>query len=323
MSEIKVLFDRTRFPKSAEKLSAEQRHALIRLVEDLRQLTPPNSRRWKPVQSNPVWRTARLDQATRVICYEENGYRVLCYVALRNDAYKWAERNKPSFDDFSEFVIIELLGTEAEEPALAETPIAPEVDTTRYPFAVYSAKDLVRLGVPPSEVPVLQALEKEALSARLANLRQNDCISEPAYERLYFLLEGESIEKLLPPAQVNRSLEDMFREAIRRGTLWEPRDFDELENYLQHPWERWLVFLNASQQEAAKRQFSGPARVTGGPGTGKTIVLLHRTKNLVERYPQQPILLTTFNRNLANELKRRAGILVKRHTPAIDHSAPR
>jgi hypothetical protein len=46
MSEIKVLFDRTRFPKSAEKLSAEQRHALIaRLWKHLRQLTPPNSRR--------------------------------------------------------------------------------------------------------------------------------------------------------------------------------------------------------------------------------------------------------------------------------------
>jgi hypothetical protein len=195
-----------------------------------------------------------------------------------------------------------MVSQESEEPAPAETPIASEADTTRYPFAAYSATDLVRLGAPRSEVPTLQTLEREDLRARLAELHQNGRISESAYERLDLLLEGEPLEKLLPPAQVNRSLGEVFQEAIRRGTLWEPRDFDELENYLQHPWERWLVFLNASQQEAAKRQFSGPARVTGGPGTGKTIVLLHRTKNLVERYPQQPILLTTFTRSLANEL---------------------
>lgn len=317
MNEMRVVIDPVRFPKSVEKLSAEQRRALTRLLDDLKQLTPPNSRRWKPVQSNPVWRTARLDKATRVICYEENGYRVLCYVAPRNDAYDWAARNEPSFNDFGEFDITELLGEEVEAPAPAETETTAEVDTTRYPFAAYSARELVRLGAPPSEVPVLQALGREVLSARLAELRQNGRISESAYERLYLLLEGEPIEKLLPPAQVNRSLEEMFEEATRRGTLWQPKDLDELENYLQHPWERWLVFLNPSQREAAKRQFSGPARVTGGPGTGKTIVLLHRANELVTRYPKQPILLTTFTRSLAKELKRRAKILMQGIPPQL------
>jgi superfamily I DNA/RNA helicase/mRNA-degrading endonuclease RelE of RelBE toxin-antitoxin system len=318
MSEIRVAIDSVRFPKSVEKLSAEQRRSLRRLAEALTQRIPPPWCHCERVQGNRKWRSARLDSSSgyRVIYYEEDGYRVLCHVAPHDDAYAWARRNRrPSFNEYGEYTVFEMLSQESEEPAPAETPIASEADTTRYPFAAYSATDLERLGAPRSEVPTLQTLEREDLRARLANLRQNDCISESAYERLDLLLEGEPLEKLLPPAQVNRSLGEVFQEAIRRGTLWEPRDFDELENYLQHPWERWLVFLNASQQEAAKRQFSGPARVTGGPGTGKTIVLLHRTKNLVERYPQQPILLTTFNRNLANELKRRAGLLMIRGIP--------
>lgn len=317
MTEIKILYDRTRFPKSVERLSAERRRAIARLVKDLTQPIPSKSRNCERVQGNSVWRSARLDEAYRVIYYEEDGYRVLCYVAPHDDAYDWARRHNPSFNDFGEFAITELLGEEMEAPAPAETETTSEVDTMRYPFAAYSARDLVKLGAPPSEVPALQALEREALSARLAELRQNDRISEYAHMRLYLLLEGEPIEKLLPPAQVNRSLEEVFEEATRRGTLWQPKDLDELENYLQHSWERWLVFLNPSQREAAKRQFSGPARVTGGPGTGKTIVLLHRANELVRRYPKQPILLTTFTRSLANELKRRAEILMQGIPPQL------
>lgn len=317
MTEIKILYDRTRFPKSVERLSAERRRAIARLVKDLTQPIPSKSRNCERVQGNSVWRSARLDEAYRVIYYEEDGYRVLCYVAPHDDAYDWARRHNPSFNDFGEFAITELLGEEIEAPTPAETETTSEVDTMRYPFAAYSAKDLVRLGAPPSEVPELQALEREALSARLVELRQNDRISEYAYMRLYFLLEGEPIEKLLPPAQVDRSLEEVFEEATRRGTLWQPKDLDELERYLEYPWERWLVFLNQSQREAAKRQFSGPARVTGGPGTGKTIVLLHRANELVRRYPKQPILLTTFTRSLANELKRRAEILMQGIPPQL------
>jgi mRNA-degrading endonuclease RelE of RelBE toxin-antitoxin system len=178
MSEIKVHFDHTRFPKSVEKLSAEQRRSLRRLAEALTQRIPPPWCHCERVLSNREWRSARLDNSSgyRVIYYEENGYRVLCHVAPHDDAYAWAHHNRrPSFNEYGEFVITDLLGEEAEEPALAATEITSEVDTTRYPFAAYSSRDLVRLGAPHSEVSALQTLEREDLCARLAELRQNDC----------------------------------------------------------------------------------------------------------------------------------------------------
>src|SRR6266545_1216267 len=77
---------------------------------------------------------------------------------------------------------------------------------------------------------------------------------------------------------------------------------------LDESFARWQVFLHPTQRRLVERHYNGPARVGGGPGTGKTIVALHRTKYLAERLPpgkDRPILLTTFNRNLAADLRTR------------------
>lgn len=71
---------------------------------------------------------------------------------------------------------------------------------------------------------------------------------------------------------------------------------------------RWKVFLHPTQSKLVDRTYSGPARVSGGPGTGKTIVALHRVKHLVDRLPPghtKPVLLTTYNKNLAADLRSR------------------
>ena len=71
---------------------------------------------------------------------------------------------------------------------------------------------------------------------------------------------------------------------------------------------RWKVFLHPTQRKLVERRYTGPARVGGGPGTGKTIVALHRVTHLAPQLPpgtDKPILLTTFNRNLAADLRTR------------------
>lgn len=47
----------------------------------------------------------------------------------------------------------------------------------------------------------------------------------------------------------------------------------------------WKVFLHPTQERIVHRHNNGPARVSGGPGTGKTIVALHRVKHLAEQLP--------------------------------------
>ncbi|MBH0779338.1 3'-5' exonuclease [Nocardia bovistercoris] len=71
----------------------------------------------------------------------------------------------------------------------------------------------------------------------------------------------------------------------------------------------WRVFLHPQQRAFAEKSYSGPFRISGGAGTGKTVVALHRAKNLADRNPGARIVLTTFNRTLAKELENSLRVL--------------
>lgn len=64
----------------------------------------------------------------------------------------------------------------------------------------------------------------------------------------------------------------------------------------------WRVFLHPEQRVWVEKGQTGPFRLTGGAGTGKTVVLLHRARYLAKQNPTARIVLTTFNRTLADSL---------------------
>jgi superfamily I DNA/RNA helicase len=87
----------------------------------------------------------------------------------------------------------------------------------------------------------------------------------------------------------------------------------------QHPFAAWRIFLHPAQRKIAYApRFAGPAQVTGGAGTGKTVTALHRAAYLARRAAEQlfvaepaaSVLLTTFTRNLAEALQLQFELLV-------------
>lgn len=66
--------------------------------------------------------------------------------------------------------------------------------------------------------------------------------------------------------------------------------------------EDWRAFLHPAQRRYVEARYAGPARVSGGAGTGKTVVLLHRARELWRRYPSTRIVLSTYTRNLAQAM---------------------
>ena len=78
---------------------------------------------------------------------------------------------------------------------------------------------------------------------------------------------------------------------------------EELERALEFPWDKWTVFLHPEQRQLVERDYTGPARVSGSAGTGKTIVALHRAVFLARSNPDARVLLTTFSDTLANALR--------------------
>ncbi len=73
------------------------------------------------------------------------------------------------------------------------------------------------------------------------------------------------------------------------------RDF---ERVLEGSVEEWMFYLHPNQLRIVKATPTGPMRVRGGPGTGKTVVGLHRARWLVQNGHAKRVLMTTFTRVL-------------------------
>lgn len=79
--------------------------------------------------------------------------------------------------------------------------------------------------------------------------------------------------------------------------------FGALEGYRDGLIEDWMVFLSPLQRRAVDRSLNGPTRITGGPGTGKTVVGLHRGMQFAERLDgPRRVLMTSFVRNIPETL---------------------
>ena len=96
-------------------------------------------------------------------------------------------------------------------------------------------------------------------------------------------------------------------DAQRRFRLLE--DHEELAAALDQPFEKWAVFLHPSQRALVERDYSGPVRIVGSAGTGKTVVALHRVARIVKANAKARILLTTFSDPLAAALSRKLRVL--------------
>ena len=86
----------------------------------------------------------------------------------------------------------------------------------------------------------------------------------------------------------------------------------ELSDALAAPFDQWRITLHPDQQRITEAHFNGSVRLTGGPGTGKTVMALHRAAHLAEadatarpEQDRESILLTTYNRTLAQTLAER------------------
>ena len=105
------------------------------------------------------------------------------------------------------------------------------------------------------------------------------------------------------------AVEQFARDITERGAaaaLSITLNADEVKRLAEAPIEDWMIFLHPAQQHLIERHFSGPARVRGSAGTGKTTVALHRAAWLAKHPPDAemfgdeplPILFTTFIRSL-------------------------
>ncbi|MFD5409335.1 nuclease-related domain-containing DEAD/DEAH box helicase [Streptomyces nojiriensis] len=85
-----------------------------------------------------------------------------------------------------------------------------------------------------------------------------------------------------------------------------------LQGAREAPIEQWMTFLHPDQVALVRRNWAGPARISGPAGTGKTVVALHRAAYLARRTTGR-ILYVTF----ANNLPRVQSTFLKAMAPAV------
>lgn len=284
------------FTDSLTKLTNDEQKAVKTTAFDL-QMNPANPglqfHKLDRARDPNFW-SVRVSRDLRLIVHKSQDSLLLCYADHHDPAYHWAERRKlethPKTGAAQLVEVREMVKeitvpkyVEAEQPVPAKPAL----------FTGLTDEELLRFGVPAEWLPDVRTADEDSV------LELADHLPGEAAEALLDLATGVT-PQVTPPAPAGT---DPFEhpDALRRFRVMS--DVEELSRALDYPWEKWTVFLHPAQRQLVERDYSGPARVSGSAGTGKTIVALHRAVYLAQANPDARVLLTTFSDALANLLR--------------------
>jgi superfamily I DNA/RNA helicase len=161
-------------------------------------------------------------------------------------------------------------------------------------------EELLQYGVPPEWIEDVKTATEDSI------LELSDHLPQEAAEAILELATGG--KPIVSP--VTTPIEDPFEhpDALRRFRVMD--NIEDLEQALAFPWEKWTIFLHPAQKGMVEGDYTGPARVSGSAGTGKTVVALHRAVYLAKTNPDARVVLATFSETLANALKEKLRRLI-------------
>ena len=244
--------------------------------------------RWHALESPNLYSISPNMDFRVIIHHRGEDYAVL-YVDHHDRAYDWASRRRLEVHPYTGSMQI----VELEERTEVVTHV--RASTEERPFYSYDEPYLLQLGVPVVYVQTVRHASTRNAHELL------ELLPEDVAERLMCLLAGE----LVKPAEQHHG--DPFAHPDAQRAFAVADNEAELEAALSGAWRDWVVFLHPSQRALVERTYTGAARVTGGAGTGKTVVALHRAARLARAGKR--VLVTTYSRTLVTRLEELIGLL--------------
>jgi hypothetical protein len=247
-------------------------------------------------------------EALRIVCQREDGLLILLYVGSHDAAYQWAGRHRV----VQVGSVVRILQTVVEDGP-APAPVGgdsavdqPCVAVPPGPLARVADARFQELEIAARAAAVLRAVPDDDTLTELAIC----CRPELGDALLSLAVDPERWDEILAAYRAPRrapKLADAIGD-IRNSSYFRhlPPGEEQLAAALDAGNLRWRLFLHPTQRRLVERRSSGALSVTGGPGTGKTVVALHRVRFLLERVfadDPRPVLLTTFNSTLAAQLR--------------------
>lgn len=274
---------------------------------------------------DPRMRTVRVDDGLRIVLLApDDGSDLFTFVHVvpHDKAYSWARRRLYTINAVTRCLEVrDLTAMEQITPLFAEEAEA----APRLLFASWTDATLRRLGIDNVTLRAARTITGKAQLEAFGKLMPED-----QFEALWLLAEGfeaDAVYRDLVAARQSATVEEadepkgelaaaVSRTRSRIALVTGP---DELAEILTKPFDAWRIFLHPSQRRIAYRpSYAGPVQITGGPGTGKTVVALHRVKHLLDRAPDTRILLTTYTGALARSLRSGLALLLDQDQALLD-----
>lgn len=282
---------------------------------------------------DPRVRTGRVDDNYRCVLFKMTGasepYYVIHGVWPHDKANKIAEGVRVSTNPVNGMPEVEKAVAGYVRAAVA-APAAPSVEAPSIDVPLEASVEPRQVEVPNWPAGATAdalfdelGIERELAQAALATASNDDLLTLAGEARVEW--QGEALLELATGATIAD-----VRSAYGLDTTIDLGDGSEDERFLaslQHPAAKasfhqiddneelrriieagdlaaWRLFLHPEQRKYVDSDYRGPFRLSGGAGTGKTVVAVHRTARLAQQDPEPRILLTTFTRNLADDLAR-------------------
>lgn len=245
-------------------------------------------------------RTARIDKKYRAVLKEVDPGNIYLLVWIDNhdEAMNWAANKiiewNENTDSYQVFEIDEETSAVSDEKNKTEEVLF---------YGQFGEKDLIKIGVP--KILMSSVLQIQNLSELE---KMEEYLPADAFENLFHLADGANIDSLITEIQDGKA-ESKAQEALLKSknnhrSFIELTDDEMFNEALQGSLKKWKYYLHPSQAELVNRDFKESVKVSGGAGTGKTVAALHRLKYLSEnKRTDQPILFTTFTKELTNNLR--------------------
>ena len=244
------------FMEAVRRLQAIERRQVYGSIRRLSEAGPTPGMRPHRL-SDPCSRILSLsvNMDLRILALMQDGNYVLVHVDHHDAAYEWAEKNSVGLAcaeaiGVTHQVTHRVPGSAGAAGAAFET------------FGANTRKALETMGCPAALVDLLaQANDERELLERLELLA-------PEWQEL--ILDAISGAKLQPPTGAPSNIWVVPSDAALRAAMGLPG-------------ASWRIFLHPNQHEIVEAGIDRDLVVAGGPGTGKTVALVHRACRLADQ----------------------------------------
>lgn len=256
-----------------------------------------------------------LSGRCRLITIQDSGYIFLCFVGDHEECDRWLTKHKGmalKAEDGKPLATFESVNVATPEERIERgAGLSRELLVNLLPIA---QRNSLTAGLSRLVQRAIEAMDALVSDDELLETVEavHDQLHRTALFDTLILLRGEDVVGATRRVKVfTGELKDIQPTIADHEWLADSADFHHIpidsehyrkliEHYAKHAEYRdWMLFMHPDQQKFVDDSYTGPAKLSGVSGSGKTCVVVNRAISLAARYPDERVLIVTLNKSLA------------------------